>query len=89
MGALARQRTEGGGWHGELSLAQTAHWLLDAARPDTGVQEPVAGDADPAAYLVELPATGGPVSVIRPPGSPAWTAGAQLPPDSEPSWRPR
>jgi hypothetical protein len=88
MAALARQRTDGGGWHGELSLAQTEHWLLDAAYPEPGVQEPVA-EADPAGYLVELTATGGPVSVIRPPGSPPWTAGAQLPPDGEPSWRPR
>ena len=32
LAALARQRDEGGGWHGELSLAQTAHWLLTAPR---------------------------------------------------------
>ena len=89
MGALARQRAEGGGWHGELSLAQTAHWLLDAARPEAGVPDQSAASPDPAAYLVELEATGGPVSVIGPPGSPPWTTGAQLPPDTEPVWRPR
>ena len=89
MGALARQRAEGGGWHGELSLAQTAHWLLDAARPEAGVPDQPATSPDPAAYLVELEATGGPVSVIGPPGSPPWTTGAQLPPDTEPVWRPR
>ena len=96
MGALARQRAEGGGWRGELSLAQTAHWLLDAGSPEPphqqepdGPQEPAADGADPAAYLVELEATGGRVSVIGPPGSPPWTAGAQLPPDTEPVWRAR
>lgn len=89
MGALARQCAEGGGWHGELSLAQTAHWLLGAARPEAGVPDQPAASPDPAAYLVELEATGGPVSVIGPPGSPPWTTGAQLPPDTEPVWRPR
>ncbi|MGZ4539657.1 MAG: CoA transferase [Blastococcus sp.] len=89
MGALARQRDEGGGWHGELSLAQTAHWLLDAPSPEPDSDEGADAGADPAAYLVELEATGGPVSVIAPPGSPPWTSGAQLPPDTEPVWRPR
>ncbi|HEV7210487.1 MAG TPA: CoA transferase [Blastococcus sp.] len=87
MGALARQRAEGGGWHGELSLAQTAHWLLGAGVSSAGV--PGEASPDPAAYLVDLEATGGPVAVIGPPGSPPWTAGAQLPPDTEPAWRPR
>lgn len=91
MGALARQSNEGGGWRSELSLAQTAHWLLEAAAPEPEPESSGAVDAggDPAAYLIELAATGGPVSVIGPPGSPPWTAGAQLPPDTEPAWRPR
>jgi hypothetical protein len=89
MGALARQRAEGGGWRGELSLAQTAHWLLDAGSHEPPHQEEPDTPQDPAAYLVELEATGGRVSVIGPPGSPPWTAGAQLPPDTEPVWRAR
>jgi crotonobetainyl-CoA:carnitine CoA-transferase CaiB-like acyl-CoA transferase len=86
MGALARQRVEGGGWHGELSLAQTAHWLV--AAPRSG--EPAAdATVDPAPYLLDLPSARGTVTVVRPPGSPAWTTAAQLPPATHPVWSPR
>jgi hypothetical protein len=82
LGALARQRTEGGGWYGELSLAQTAHWLLNApAEPP----EP-AVDVDPAPYLLDLPTSEGTATVVAPPGSPAWTAAAVLPPDARSAW---
>ncbi|TFV88043.1 hypothetical protein E4P38_11990 [Blastococcus sp. CT_GayMR16] len=82
LGALARQRTEGGGWYGELSLAQTAHWLLDAPaqRPEPAV------DVDPAPYLVDLPTPEGTATVVAPPGSPAWPTAAVLPPDARPVW---
>lgn len=80
--ALARQRAEGGGWHGELSLAQTAHWLLATeGAPD----DPASGDAE--RYLVELPSERGRVTVVSPPGSPPWTAAASFPPAAQ--WRPR
>jgi crotonobetainyl-CoA:carnitine CoA-transferase CaiB-like acyl-CoA transferase len=80
--ALARQRAEGGGWHGELSLAQTAHWLLatDGGQDDLGP-----GKAEP--YLIELPSEQGRVTVVGPPGSPPWTAAASFPPSAQ--WRPR
>ena len=81
LGALSRQRTEGGGWSGELSLAQTAHWLLAAPREP----EPPDG-ADPARYLLELPTPEGTATVVAPPGSPAWASAAVLPPDADPVW---
>jgi crotonobetainyl-CoA:carnitine CoA-transferase CaiB-like acyl-CoA transferase len=82
MGALARQRTEGGGWYGELSLAQTAHWLLDAP---AGRREPV-HDVDPAPFLLDLPTPEGRATVVAPPGSPPWTRAAVLPPAAAPVW---
>jgi crotonobetainyl-CoA:carnitine CoA-transferase CaiB-like acyl-CoA transferase len=84
LGALARQREEGGGWHGELSLAQTAHWLLDAPA------EPAEDDGEPDAtpYLQELPSARGTVGVVAPPGSPPWSAAAEFSPTTVPEWRP-
>ena len=83
LSALARQREEGGGWHGELSLARTAHWLLDAPADQVGGETV----EDPAPYRQDLPSARGTVSVIAPPGSPPWTAGAELPPTTAPEWR--
>ena len=71
--ALTRQRLEGGTWHGELSLAQLAHWLLAAPRTPIGAVVPAPADAEP--YLVELPSSAGILSVVRPPGSPTWRRG--------------
>jgi crotonobetainyl-CoA:carnitine CoA-transferase CaiB-like acyl-CoA transferase len=85
LGALARQRTEGGGWYGELSLAQTAHWLLNAPADPP---EP-AGDGDAEPHVLQLPTPEGTATVVAPPGSPAWTAAAVLPPDARPVWRAR
>jgi crotonobetainyl-CoA:carnitine CoA-transferase CaiB-like acyl-CoA transferase len=81
--ALTRRRAEGGVWHAELSLAQTARWLLDApgAEPEPAVA------ADVARYLVELPSPGGPVTVVAPPGSPVWRSG--LTETAAPAWLPR
>lgn len=87
LGALARQREEGGGWHGELSLAQTAQWLLGAARfPEAGdPADPV--DAD--AYLLDLPSAQGRARFVSPPGSPAWSSAAEVLGPVRPAWRPR
>ncbi|MBN1095466.1 CoA transferase [Blastococcus sp. TML/C7B] len=85
LAGLVRQRAEGGGWHGELSLAQTARWLLDAPRDPSSP----APDPDPAPYLQRLDSPGGPVEVVAPPGSPPWTSAAVLPPVTEPAWRER
>lgn len=82
LAALARQRDEGGGWYGELSLAQTALWLLAAPR-NAAVPGP---DADPEPYLQTLDSPDGPVSVVAPPGSPRWTSAAVLPPLAAPEW---
>jgi hypothetical protein len=84
IGALARRAVEGGGWRGELSLAQTASWLLRAG-PGS---EQVAEAPDPSPYLLELPSERGTVTVIGPPGSPPWERAAELPTASRPVWRP-
>ncbi|WP_091770828.1 CoA transferase [Blastococcus aurantiacus] len=85
LAALVRQRGEGGGWYGELSLAQTARWLL-AAPQDPSAPGPV---PDPEPYLQTLASTDGSVTVVAPPGSPAWTTAAVLPPEAAPEWLPR
>ncbi|WNV75636.1 CoA transferase [Geodermatophilus sp. DSM 44513] len=86
LAGLARRRVEGGGWHGELSLARTAAWLLAAPRR----AEPVGEPADPAPYLLTLPSTDGEVTVLAPPGSPRWSAPARfLAATERPAWRDR
>ncbi|MGY1630681.1 CoA transferase [Geodermatophilus sp. SYSU D01186] len=86
LAALARRREEGGGWHGELSLARTAHWLLDAPR----VAAPAAASSvDPAPYLLSLPSPDGPVTLVAPPGSPPWRSAAVGPAGQRPVWLPR
>ncbi|MGY2127878.1 CoA transferase [Blastococcus sp. SYSU DS0617] len=85
LAALVRQRDEGGGWYGELSLAQTAHELLAAPR-DPSAPAPA---PDPGPYLHRLDSADGPVEVVAPPGSPPWTTAAVLPPAAAPVWHPR
>ena len=76
---LSRRRTEGGTWSAELALARTAARLLAAGRcPDRTGDDP-----DPAPYLVDLPAAGGPLTVVGPPGCPPWAHGAA---PSAPAW---
>lgn len=41
--ALARQATEGGSWHVQVSLAQTAHWLRSLGRVEGGLACPMPG----------------------------------------------
>lgn len=72
MRALVERGRHGGTWHGQLSLAQLAHWLLTT--PSRG-QDPVSGEPDPAPYYVNLPSPLGALTVIGPPGSPNWTRG--------------
>jgi hypothetical protein len=86
LAALARRREEGGGWHGELSLARTAHWLLDAPRISL---EPAGEPVEPAPYLLSLPSAEGPVTIVAPPGSPPWRAAAVGPSGQRPGWLPR
>lgn len=77
--ALTQARQEGGAWHGELSLAQLAAWLLAASRspaaPEpTGPTGPIA-PIDPAPYLMNLSSSAGTLTLVRPPGSPDWLRG--------------
>jgi len=87
MRAIAQRRTEGGVWHAELSLAQAARWLVAAGSSPSDDAEH--HDDEVSGYLVDLPAPGGPVTLIAPPGSPVWRRGP-LPLDSvDPQWLPR
>ncbi|MDP9429987.1 MAG: CoA transferase, partial [Actinomycetota bacterium] len=86
LAALGRQRADGGGWHGELSLARTAAWLLAAPRR----AEPESGAADLGRYLLSPPSPAGTVTVVAPPGSPPWSAAARFLPEAErPAWQAR
>jgi len=63
----------------QLSLAQTAQWLLSAGTTHRHPQQ----DPDPDAYLVTLPGATGAAQVVGPPGqvgnlSPAWTFTSDL-----------
>jgi crotonobetainyl-CoA:carnitine CoA-transferase CaiB-like acyl-CoA transferase len=87
LAALCRQRSEGGGWHGRLSLAQTAQWLLDAERrPDA---EEATEPGDPGPYLLSLPSSQGRATMVAPPGSPPWSSAAAFVDTATPQWRER
>ncbi|KQP35898.1 CoA transferase [Pseudorhodoferax sp. Leaf274] len=61
--ALWRQQREGGSWHVQVSLAQTAHWLRGLGRIAGGLQAPM---PDRAPFL-ETSASGfGLLSAVRP-----------------------
>jgi crotonobetainyl-CoA:carnitine CoA-transferase CaiB-like acyl-CoA transferase len=73
LAALADQRSEGGSHHCRLSLARTAHWLLDEPRTDSlgkRAETPSLGRS-----VVSLPAPAGdlPLAAVPPPGSLAGT----------------
>jgi hypothetical protein len=44
--ALVRQQQQGGSWHVEVSLAQTAYWLRSMGRLDGGLKTSRPGDAE-------------------------------------------
>ncbi|MDR0360235.1 MAG: CoA transferase, partial [bacterium] len=52
--ALARRTVEGGSWHAQLSLAQTACWLLGAPHEPEPWSDPV--DPSPWLEVVDTPA---------------------------------
>lgn len=65
--------------HTQLSLAQTARWLLDAGPVDRQPQRTV----DPAPYLTTVPGPSGRVRVVAPPGvvgdlRPAWRSTTEI-----------
>jgi hypothetical protein len=84
--ALTESRRQGGTWHGELSLAQLAAWLLAAPRP---AQVPPSPPPDPTPYLVDLPSPSGVVTLVHPPGSPVWSRGPVPAGYDPPAWRAR
>lgn len=87
MRALTSARRLGGTWHGHLSLAQLAHWLVSAGHSSSA--GPPAGEPDPAPYCADIPSAAGTLTVIRPPGSPLWSHGpVQLAPGLA-TWRDR
>ncbi len=87
MRALTLAREHGGTWHGELSLAQLANWLLHAGHPDAVADGPDA--VDPGPYLMDLHSPSGTISLVRPPGSPAWSTGPKAVGHDTARWPPR
>lgn len=87
MRALTRTHELGGTWHGELSLAQLANWLLHAGRTSADAAAPMS--SDPSPYLVDLPSPTGTITLVRPPGSPVWSTGPEAVGHGTARWRPR
>jgi crotonobetainyl-CoA:carnitine CoA-transferase CaiB-like acyl-CoA transferase len=60
--ALWRQQREGGSWHVQVSLAQTAHWLRGLGRIENGfgIKRP-----DPKVYLQKSPSGFGELMAMR------------------------
>ena len=85
--AVMRRAAVGGTWHGSLSLAQLAAWLLAAPRGPADQAPPVA--VDPAPYLVDLDTSSGTPTVVRPPGSPVWAHGARRVTPAQARWESR
>jgi crotonobetainyl-CoA:carnitine CoA-transferase CaiB-like acyl-CoA transferase len=87
--ALALRATRGGTWRAQLSLAQTAHWLLGAPRdPEPGAAE----GFDPTPWLATVDSPMGRVTHALPPialqGGPRTWAEPVLPWGSSPAfWR--
>ncbi|MGD9944876.1 MAG: CoA transferase [Burkholderiaceae bacterium] len=86
--ALWRQQTEGGSWHVQVSLAQTAHWLRGLGRVTGGLARTV---PDLGPYLDAAPSGFGRLLAVRPSArlsrTPARYARASMPPGSEePHW---
>jgi hypothetical protein len=84
--ALTESRRQGGTWHGGLSLAQLARWLLAAPRPPAEHPTSDARSTDPTPYLVDLPLPSGVVTLVRPPGSPVWSRGPVPAGHDAPGW---
>ncbi|MDA3627796.1 CoA transferase [Saccharopolyspora sp. WRP15-2] len=65
LDGLRRQSERGGTWLRELSLARTAHWLLDRPRTE---HPPLAAAVDP--WLTSLNTPDGRITTVTPPGRP-------------------
>jgi crotonobetainyl-CoA:carnitine CoA-transferase CaiB-like acyl-CoA transferase len=90
VGALVRQRAEGGSWRVEVSLSGTARWLMDLGRIDAlAVPDPDA--AAVADLLQDTPSAHGLVRHVAAPGTldgraPAWRHPPPLLGSSPPHW---
>lgn len=91
--AVTLARTEGGTWHGELSLARLAAWLMAAPRlveatsPTSPDSKAHAAATDPERFLTDLPSAAGTLTVVRPPGSPVWSRGVQESTPAQAHWQ--
>ena len=91
--ALARRTTEGGSWHVQVSLAQTARWLRSMGRTpgDLGIRDP--GRDDVADLLQASPSGFGSLTAVRHSAvfsqTPARWLRPSVPPGSNPpAWAP-
>jgi crotonobetainyl-CoA:carnitine CoA-transferase CaiB-like acyl-CoA transferase len=91
--ALARRATEGGSWHVEVSLAQTARWLRSMGRTpqDLSVRDP--GREDVTDVLQSGPSGFGNLTAVRHAArftqTPArWTRPSVPPGTNPPAWTP-
>lgn len=89
MRALTNAGQQGGTWHGHVSLAQLAHWLLTVTpHPDDEATDEVTGDDPrPEPYFVDLPSDAGVLTVIRPVGAPSWHHGPQPVAPEDARWK--
>jgi hypothetical protein len=76
---LARREREGGSWHVEVSLAQTAHWLRGLGRQPAGFAAQDPGQSDVADCLADEASGFGRLTVVRHAAraTPAWPASAR------------
>jgi crotonobetainyl-CoA:carnitine CoA-transferase CaiB-like acyl-CoA transferase len=65
MAALYRRATEGGSWHVQVSLAQTAHWLRSLGRIEDGTGCPEPSAEAVAALLEESDSGFGKLRAVR------------------------
>ena len=88
--AKARQLREGGSWHVQVSLAQTAHWLRSLGRVASGFGVTV---PDQQPYLETYPSGYGSLLAVRPSAqlsrTPALWSRPSVPPGTHaPVWPP-
>jgi len=91
--ALARRATEGGSWHVEVSLAQTARWLRSMGRTPGDLRVPDPGRDDVTDLLHTTPSGFGSLTAVRHSASlsqtPARWLRPSVPPGTHaPAWPP-
>ncbi len=91
MAALQRRAQEGGSWHVQVSLAQTAHWLQSLGRITNGFSIRDQDQSDVQEYLETQPSGFGALTSIKHAGilshTPAsWTLPSSLLGSNLPHW---